>query len=1062
MPLAFLLLLLCALLLLGLMPAWRQNRFFGLASGTFALVLPAILLFGYVDRTKDPFGRFTLRLTGIALNQTDGAPPLRVGGDPACDDLVIENFPAHAVSITAERVTVNQANPAPDCDTQRAGAAPSVPDSAGNARTVFLSFDPPMAWWQLQRDPEIFAQSVPLLPRDAFCLAQCSSPDGRWFVVREDGRSLALRDEPDAVLPPFPERQLIPFVPPQVHPAITEYRPSQAIFPLRDYGIPLGAEFRPFDPPCEGRQLCDRATASPVLSFLFFGDDNRLNIALLDPGATLSPDADARQPRRSLPLAGGGKVHVWEVRYSDVLTDFVEEPRASHLRKRLTLGISQSASGTRLGFGTSAPARAIAAEDIRAAARGDMSGSPEWTTVFVGGRQVGQTDFAMTNVVRFDALGGRLARGLLAGSAAPIGISFSEKALAPAGSVLPSVSGAAPDSVTASQINQLRFSQQTVAAAPGRVELALDRLVYPEPLAPVVIGWTLFLLYLLAVRLQDHARVTAVLAVLQMMLAWRILVAFGSFGHDPSISPPSALAEVMVAFFAVPALFLSLIPSIRWRTTELAAMAIVVGALGWTLINTDLLDRKHAALPGAVVLTLLLRIFARRYIETIAAKLLRFASRWGRPPALPPPAKEHGSEEVATAPLLRIPFDRALLWWAGCAFVLATVRFGLLFIGAKEQLWGMRISVAYLPLAIFIWAGLIDAMQRATRAREVWLAISAMLLLLVIMPVLASDNGFTLIFSIPPSLLLLLAVYRRFHKTRPRAFVWGITGAMVLLICGYGSLGVLAPWLTGMAIGSALVLALGALADWHLRSRTDPEKPATPRSPGVALALAVSIMAVGVLWVPGAVVKALWSETAYSTSLAKLDEDDRSAEDVVEAVARYQDQGVNTWRLNAIFNPAAINESGLDEGERLRRWRYTLERLSVEPFGRGFPYSANIAEVRVNQADDNVSAVHIMAPFGRAAGSAFVLLLATIAYVTLRAAPRVSGYRRATGSLALWCFAIAGSYMIAANLSLLPFTGRNVYLLAAFSFSDLLEGTILLVLATVALDRWTQPVETQA
>ena len=44
----------------------------------------------------------------------------------------------------------------------------------------------------------------------------------------------------------------------------------------------------------------------------------------------------------------------------------------------------------------------------------------------------------------------------------------------------------------------------------------------------------------------------------------------------------------------------------------------------------------------------------------------------------------------------------------------------------------------------------------------------------------------------------------------------------------------------------------------------------------------------------------------------------------------------------------------------------------------------------------------------------------------------------------------AALYMILANLEILPFTGKNVYFLAASSGSDLLEGAILIALAMTA------------
>ncbi len=51
----------------------------------------------------------------------------------------------------------------------------------------------------------------------------------------------------------------------------------------------------------------------------------------------------------------------------------------------------------------------------------------------------------------------------------------------------------------------------------------------------------------------------------------------------------------------------------------------------------------------------------------------------------------------------------------------------------------------------------------------------------------------------------------------------------------------------------------------------------------------------------------------------------------------------------------------------------------------------------------------------------------------------------------VWTIAVAGLYMVSANVELLLFTGKNVYFLAAASRSDLVEGTLLVLLALWAL-----------
>ena len=57
--------------------------------------------------------------------------------------------------------------------------------------------------------------------------------------------------------------------------------------------------------------------------------------------------------------------------------------------------------------------------------------------------------------------------------------------------------------------------------------------------------------------------------------------------------------------------------------------------------------------------------------------------------------------------------------------------------------------------------------------------------------------------------------------------------------------------------------------------------------------------------------------------------------------------------------------------------------------------------------------------------------------------PSARTTRDLVGLFALWTPFVMAAYMILANLQVIPFTGRNVYLLAAFSGSDWVEGMTL-------------------
>jgi hypothetical protein len=160
----------------------------------------------------------------------------------------------------------------------------------------------------------------------------------------------------------------------------------------------------------------------------------------------------------------------------------------------------------------------------------------------------------------------------------------------------------------------------------------------------------------------------------------------------------------------------------------------------------------------------------------------------------------------------------------------------------------------------------------------------------------------------------------------------------------------------------------------------------------------------------------------------------------------------NLLRLYLIAAPEALGADVSTEAEGLKIWSAQLSDYTGSLFGRGYLSPANLTALKPVQATDNLTAVHLMSPFGRLATGLCLALLAAapIAVWSLtRATPLDT--RRATGLLALWCLFGAATYMTLANLQLVPFTGRNAYLLAPTSGGDLLEGAILMALTVWGL-----------
>jgi hypothetical protein len=160
----------------------------------------------------------------------------------------------------------------------------------------------------------------------------------------------------------------------------------------------------------------------------------------------------------------------------------------------------------------------------------------------------------------------------------------------------------------------------------------------------------------------------------------------------------------------------------------------------------------------------------------------------------------------------------------------------------------------------------------------------------------------------------------------------------------------------------------------------------------------------------------------------------------------------NLLRLYLIAAPEALGEDVSTEAEALKIWSAQLSDYTSSLFGRGYLSPANLGALKPVQATDNLTAVHLMSPFGRLATGLFLVLLASapVALWNLTHSAALDA-RRATGLLALWCLFGAAAYMTLANLQLVPFTGRNAYLLAPTSGGDLLEGAVLFALAVWGL-----------
>jgi phage shock protein PspC (stress-responsive transcriptional regulator) len=164
-------------------------------------------------------------------------------------------------------------------------------------------------------------------------------------------------------------------------------------------------------------------------------------------------------------------------------------------------------------------------------------------------------------------------------------------------------------------------------------------------------------------------------------------------------------------------------------------------------------------------------------------------------------------------------------------------------------------------------------------------------------------------------------------------------------------------------------------------------------------------------------------------------------------------------RFLAWIAPERFADAGTREAQELRvALRHMAAYSNQGHFGRGFLNQPEPTELRRYQLTDNGAAIHLLAPFGRVGTAMFLLVLGIAAAGATRrlcrtTAGMVMGFPGLLALFSLWTLFSTGTYMVLANMQVVPFTGRNIYLLAANSPSDLIEAFALLAMALCGLVR---------
>ncbi|WP_395744783.1 hypothetical protein [Prosthecobacter sp.] len=145
---------------------------------------------------------------------------------------------------------------------------------------------------------------------------------------------------------------------------------------------------------------------------------------------------------------------------------------------------------------------------------------------------------------------------------------------------------------------------------------------------------------------------------------------------------------------------------------------------------------------------------------------------------------------------------------------------------------------------------------------------------------------------------------------------------------------------------------------------------------------------------------------------------------------------------------------GTDTAERIAQDHAIMANYAHRGlFGEGYLQVDVLAAKAVTALNDNVSAVFIFAQFGVVGALAVMLAYLAVMVSSLGARESINSLTSWLSLMAGMSFALVSLYMMAANYGLLPFTGRNMYLLGLNSWSDVAESFALIFLIILGMAR---------
>ena len=987
-------------------------------------------------------GRFgDLRLSVISVKLApDAIDGASIGGDRAHDLLLISDLPASL--ITLKRLS--------DQEVGLTAARPLRGELAGA-----VAFEPagPDLWSRFVPQAPRFVGERAIQPGEVYCPLGCQRACRIRLPI--DGDRLALDGDGTAEMPRMEERGLG-----------VSWGPAQRIYPLRTFAL-SGAGG------CDDALQGDDAKGLPVTAFLFRhgGFDSRLYGMFLNAGTGGAPDAVLERGGPAL------RIHFYRVDYtSGGYSEEHDRPSRVVERRSVVARLAQDGSLT-IAFDTpediQLPAPTIASvmaskstDDIVLPIDNDRSsGRP-----FVG-----------DSTLQFRSLGGQLAETAL--GRLLLHPDRRANALAPYFTI-----------IGGGQTRNVAFGQHFSLGSSFSAEFALDRLSRDSG----VLGLLTFpFLALVAAALlaatwsarRGSFAIFLLLSVTEALLAFRVLIAISGAYIDAGAARTAIVPSALFAYLAVPFL-IAQVARAPERFTATLAYTLLIVVIGVDAAFSFGLDKTSWILGGLVLFALVAAAVAHPVlpleIRAAITRLVAVLRRW------------------AAAPMNRL---RAQIWYPADVGrpliglgVLIALRLGLLLVGMKEgiPLFGFRIALStiYLPIALLILARLLFAL-RAADDRTLWrpLLWSGAVAVVFATPIAAHDTGF-IIFALGAAVLGVVALIpRRAMSGEPLSWpvaalllILGVVPFCYVLLHAFILDSALSFIVACGAVLAAIAMALAAMQASERLARIAAWLPLAALAASGLLLLVpffafsdlvdAALLAAGgasifvALWkqpssafaLPAAVALAL----GLSFQLPVLPSASLVAPAERNAARALDDQMQKTQNILRIWysvRPDDVGDFATSGAQNLGAAMAHLHDYGACPqskwpgclAGHGYlsiPRPTVLAPYHLN---DNVTAIHLIAPFGRLGAAALLPLLAAGAVLYTRNALRDSDARPPPATLAgiaaLWTIFGAALYMILANLEILPFTGKNAYFLAASSGSDLLEGAILIALAAVAISR---------